>query len=393
MKKTFQLLKSRILQALWTKSWFTKTAEEQKAFLLSLPEPNNDMERSYLQYKCQCYFREPWQIFLMNCVSLPPLVIHSLQFRKRQVISEPHSDAVLLGESLNNILPQSLCGEFAQISCVAEQRKYRFLSKDDIRFLHGLRKQYPFSFFFRYECMRELALYSYLIACHRPKALISVQQGRFTASFLSAFCAARGVEHICIMHGIQSFDISISFLHFNRFYVWNDFFKDLFIELRAANDQFEIEVPLSLRFSQSISKLAPVDYTYYLQDQTPPQVQAIIGCLLRLKKAGAKIAVRPHPLHRECANPLIKSDCGFIVENPDQVLIEDSILRTKYAISLYSTALMQAYYNGKTAVIDDICAPKEFEELEKNCYMNRAMPHKTLSELLREVECDRKANQ
>lgn len=393
MKRIFQLVKRGILQICWGHRWFSKTVEDQKEFLASLPEPDDDIERSYLQYKCQCYFKKKWQIFLMNCIALPLLVIHSLQFRKKRIIPEPHCDAVFLSARLDNILPLSLRGKYAKIHRIADQGSYRFLSKSDMCFLLELRTRYPFSFFFRYECMRHLAQYSYLIACYEPKALISTQQIEFPASFLSAYCTAHGVEHICILHGSQNFDISMSFLHFNQFYVWDVFFKNLFIKLRAADGQFKIEVPPSLRFSQTTSKLEPVDYTYYLQSQTLPQVQTITDCLLRLKRAGAKVAVRPHPLHRKCAEPLIKSDCGFIIEDPDQVLIEDSILRTKYAISLFSTVLMQAYYNGKTTVIDDICAPEIFEELEKSCYMNQNMPHKILSELLRGVENDGKEKQ
>lgn len=393
MKKIIQRLKGTIIQAAYTRRWFSRTVEEQKKFLASLPEPADDIERSYLQYKCACYFMKSWQVFLLNCAALPLLVIHSLQFRKKRIIPEPHSDAVFLNDRLDNILPLSLRGEYAKIQQIADQGEYRFLSKSDICFLRELRRRYPFSLFFRYECTRKLALYSYLISCYTPKALISTQQCESTASFLSAYCAARGVEHICIMHGIQHFDILMSFLRFKRFYVWDNFFKDLFIELRAADGQFEIEIPPSLRFPRTTSKLEPVDYTYYLQNQTLPQVQRIADCLLRLKKSGAKVAVRPHPMRRKCVEPLIKSDYGFIIEDPDQVSIEDSVLRTEYVISHFSTVLMQAYYNGKTAVIDDICDPREFEELKKSSYMHQKMPHKTLSELLKGVEYGGKADQ
>lgn len=394
MEKIIQLVKRRILQFCWGTNWFPETVEDQKEFLAGLPDPVDDIERSYLQHKCQCHFRKSWKIFLLNCVAFPLLVIHSLQFRRKQITPEPHCDAVLMGGcGYDSLIPPSLREEYAEIRLVADQGKHRFLSKSDMYFLREVRRRYPFSFFFRYECMRKLAQYSYLIACYQPKALIGVQQAEATASLLSAYCAARGVEHICIMHGIQYFDISISFLRFNRFYVWDVFFKELFIELRAADGQFEIEVPPSLRFPQTESKREPVDYTYYLQGQSLPQIQAIADCLLRLKKAGAKVAVRPHPLHRESVRPIIRSDYGFIIEDPDQISLEDSVLRTKYAISLFSTVLMQAYYNGRTAVIDDICAPREYKELEKSNYMHRIMPHQTLSELLRGVEHDGKANQ
>lgn len=386
MKKMFQSLKNAILQTCWEADWLKKTIEEQKAFLSSLPEPADDMERSYLQYKCFCFFRKPWQVFLMNCAALPPLMIHPLLFRRRRITPEPHSDAVFLCRAYRDIEPLSLREEFPKMQPMTDPKKYRYLSKDDVRFLRELRRRYPLSFFFRYECMSRVALSSGLIACYNPKALIATQQGDFTASYASSYCAARGVEHICIMHGIRFYSIEHSFLRFDRFYVWNAFFKDMFMESRVARDQLKIEVPLSLRFPRTTSELEPVDCTYYLQNQTLPQVQAIGECLLRLKRAGARIAVRPHPAHRECVKPLAESGYGFIVEDPDQVPIEDSILRTKYAIAFYSTTLVQGYYNGRTPVIDDVNAPEYFAGLKESGYTNQFTSYKLLSELLEEIE-------
>jgi len=386
MKQLILLIKRGILKLCWSQNWFSKPLEEQRTFLSGLPEPVDDFERSYFQHKCQCFFKKPWQIFLMNCAALPLLVLHSIQFRKTKVIPETHVDAVFLDISRDNIIPLSLKKEFPFIRQVKDVKGCQLLSKEDLRFLKKLRKRYPFSFFFRYECMRELATYSYLIARHSPRALLSVEQRHSPASFLSAYCETRGVEHINLMHGIQAFDISLTFLKFHRFYVWNTYFQDLFIELGAAKDQFVVEVPPSLRFPQTISSLEHVNYTYYLQDQPLPKTEKIANALFELKKRGAKIAVRPHPLYMDCVQFFASSDYGFILEDPSHVLIEDSVLRTDHVIAESSTVLMQAYYNGKTAVIDDIFSPEIYAELEKTCYMNRNMPHKLLSQILLEAE-------
>lgn len=393
MKRLFQFAKRCILELCWSKGWSSKTAEEQAAFLSNFPEPTDDFVRSYFQYKCHCFFRKPHQIFLMNCVALPLMALHSMQFQKTKVPPELHSDAVFLHTGPDNILPQSLKTEFSSIHQVQNSDSRHYLSKEDLRFLRNLRRRYPFSFFFRYECMKELASYSYIISCYRPKALICVEQGRCSLSFLSAYCEMRGVEHINTMHGSQTFDISLAFLRFNRFYTWDPFFRDLFIALRAAKNQFIVEAPPALRFIQTESTLPPVDYTYYAQDQSPIQEQKIAHFLLHLKGSGAKVAVRPHPLHKDCAQLLMSSDFGFLVEDPAQITIEDSLLRTKHAIALFSTVLLQAYHNGKTAVIDDISAPELYKELKKVCYMHQHMPHKLLSQVLEQVCNDSSSNQ
>lgn len=64
--------------------------------------------------------------------------------------------------------------------------------------------------------------------------------------------------------------------------------------------------------------------------------------------------------------------------------IEQSILRTKCAVSLYSTVLLQASINGVAVVIDDLTAPERFVQLKSLRYIMLDKPHGLLSALLQE---------
>ena len=100
-----------------------------------------------------------------------------------------------------------------------------------------------------------------------------------------------------------------------------------------------------------------------------------------MQKRGAVVAVRPHPRYtppeaRECFR-------DFLWEDPS-IGIEQSILRTGCAVSLYSTVLLQAYVNGVEVVIDDLTSPERFAQLQTLHYIMLDKPHRLLSKLVHE---------
>ena len=45
---------------------FDLSVENQNRYLSSLPIPNDDIDRSYLQYRCQSFFSPCWKTVLLN---------------------------------------------------------------------------------------------------------------------------------------------------------------------------------------------------------------------------------------------------------------------------------------------------------------------------------------
>ena len=72
------------------------------------------------------------------------------------------------------------------------------------------------------------------------------------------------------------------------------------------------------------------------------------------------------------------------VEDTTQTSIEQSLLQSGAAISLYSTVLNQALCNSIPIIIDDMSNPENFNKLKELGYVCLYKEHKLLSEVVEE---------
>lgn len=356
----------------------------QKAILEGLPEPKDLLKRAYAQYRCQMMLERP---ILRAGYQLAAMLL--LPVYRRQLLRRPASrkeetaDAVFAFGGPDTILPCSLRQEYPGIRQVRDFQNALFLTREDCSFLRELARRYPTAFYFRFKCMAKLAMYRSLYETYRPKAIIVSEEYSYTSSFLTEYCHRLGVEHINVMHGDKLYDIHETFFCFDRCYIWDQFYRDLFCELRAEPTQFRMEMPPSMQpwDAQDVEKA--VDYTYYLQAETSQMLEKIAKSLQTLQKSGAVVAVRPHPLYSDMET-VRRLFSDFEIEETAEVGIETSILRTRHVIGLYSTVLYQAHINHVPVVIDDLTAPERFAQLKSLRYIMLDKPHGLLSALLQE---------
>lgn len=356
----------------------------QKAILEGLPEPKDLLKRAYAQYRCQMMLERP---ILRAGYQLAAMLL--LPVYRRQLLRRPASrkeetaDAVFAFGGPDTILPCSLRQEYPGIRQVRDFQNALFLTREDCSFLRELARRYPTAFYFRFKCMAKLAMYRSLYETYRPKAIIVSEEYSYTSSFLTEYCHRLGVEHINVMHGDKLYDIHDTFFCFDRCYIWDQFYRDLFCELRAEPTQFRMEMPPSMQpwDAQDVEKA--VDYTYYLQAETSQMLEKIAKSLQTLQKSGAVVAVRPHPLYSDMET-VRRLFSDFEIEETAEVGIETSILRTRHVIGLYSTVLYQAHINHVPVVIDDLTAPERFAQLKSLRYIMLDKPHGLLSALLQE---------
>ena len=362
---------------------FAVSVTRQKAFLESLPEPEDLLERSYAQYRCQMMLERPILRVMYQAAAMLLLPVYRRQLLRRTAPrKEQAADAVFAYDSEDTILPESLRGEFADICQVRDFQNALFLTGEDCSFLRELARRYPTAFFFRFKCMAKLAMYRSLYEIYRPKAIIVSEEYSYTSSFLSEYCHHLGVEHVNVMHGEKLYYIRDSFFCFDRCYVWDECYRRLFCDLRAESSQFRIELPPSMQPWEKPSTPPEVDLTYYLQEEVVPGVYPRIAQALKtLQARGMVIAVRPHPIYTP--PEAMGNFQGFLLEDRS-ISIEQSILRTKCAVSLYSTVLLQASINGVEVVIDDLTAPERFAQLKSLRFIMLDKPHVLLSALLQE---------
>ena len=381
LKRAFQKLNSGY-------SVFEAPPEAQRKFLEALPEPKDDIERSYLQYRCQNFLLRRGIPVLLNCAALPLLPLYAWKLRRNRAEAEASAEersAVLLYASDPGIVPDTLREEF-HITQVKDFQGKMSLTEEDMAFLRELRGRYPLSFYFRLKCMLKVAMYSHTISVHRPEAVICSEEYSFTSSLLTEYCRQRDTLHINVMHGEKLFFIRDTFFHFDRCYVWDQHYVDLFRELRTEQTQFRMELPPSMRFTGEACVPKTVDYTYYLANEPREQVEAILRNLAQLREQGAVVAIRLHPVYFEHSGFLYEDNRGFLIERPTELSIEASLLRTGCAISLYSTVLQQAALNGIRFAIDDVSDARKYARLADLRFICLDKPHELLSDLILEKE-------
>jgi hypothetical protein len=229
----------------------------------------------------------------------------------------------------------------------------------------------------------KIALYAGLIATHHPQAIIVYSEYSFTSSLLTDYCRSLGIQHINVLHGEKMFNVRDAFATFDRFYVWDDFYRDLFIRMRMDPEQFKVELPRSIYAicKESDPAAASHDCTYYLGGETRPQLLAIASSLQQLKAFGYQICIRYHPRYGD-AGLIRQIFADFAIENPREVSLTESFQRTRTAMATISTTLYQAFLCGKTVVIDDVSDQRQLARQQDLGYIMLIKPHLFLSDIL-----------
>ena len=360
---------------------FNIPVEKQKGFLEKLPEPKNDWERSFYQYKCQMFLKGRIFAIILNIISMfAYLPLYLLYKRKSLNKSGRQINNIFLNHGLSiDTVPKELQDELNEIKTVT-LGDIIYISEEDKDFLKEIRKKYPFSWHFHLKLLIKVAQYRSLIDEYRPKVMIVCSEYSFTSSILTDYLSRKGIEHINVQHGENFYFIERSFFRFHRCYLWNQRYVDLFAALRAEQKQFRIAIPRSLKFDTQLSVSKEYDYTYYLGYNPKWQLKLIHENLLELQNKGMKISVRPHP--RYSNNKYVKEIFHDMnIEMPREVDIKLSVLRTKHAVSLYSVVLQQAYENNVKVVIDDVTDSKKYLKIKELEYSLLETEHQLLSEL------------
>ena len=364
---------------------FSCPVEEQSEYLAKFRHPRSNIERSFFQYKAQMKLKGAWISFLINLASVPLFLIY-LFMPSNRLKDRLERDAVFVkdGGVDDNVLPNSLRKEFENLESQAvEGHKLKF---KDRAYILKLLLRYPLSWHLALKATIKIARYRWLVDSYSPKALIVHNEFSFTSSLLTDFCNKNGVELINVMHGEKLYFMRDSFFKFNRCYIWNEYYNELFTELRADPGQFIVEVPPSLLFeSKAVEKT--VDYTYYLQAQGGDGLEKIANMMKQLALNGYKVAIRPHPRYTnlELLNKYIDGS-NIEVEKCKELSIEESVLRTKNVISIYSTVLQQAFYNGTNVVIDDVSDKVLYDKLKETKYIMLQFDSTILSNIIEKKE-------
>lgn len=343
--------------------------------------PKDNFGRSIAQHKCQVYpFKK--DIFILNLMSffMTPIGMVLLLLKRRVLVKDDQS-TIICYNCYN--LPGSLPKAFhkKRIRFLRSGECPYYLKKKDVSFLIRLLFRSFRHPFLAFRVMLKVAKYRAITDSFSQLKAIAIT-GEFidTSSAMTQYCHERGIKHYDFMQGEAFGSPRSSFFHFDKCFVWDQHYKDMFICFGATPEQFEVSLPQCLQKITGNHNKKEIDYTYYLGRDTDEELSIIGTALKQLAAKGYTCAVRPHPRWSDMDKVRKKFE-GISIQDTKTVNIDQSILQTKNAISLYSTVLLQAFYNDVNVVIDDISDPQKFKMLEDYQYIMLNKPHELLSEI------------
>lgn len=365
------------------KPFFAMEVSEQRRILDAFPEPEDLIERSYFQYLCQMKQLPLIIRFIQNFVSIFWLPFYLLtNYKKKCKNDKPQNNVAIFITGLNDFsyIPESLKKEFNQI--VYSGYSSLMIKSDDIDVIKKIFVRYWYKPYFVLKCIMKIGLYSKQICNYNPKAILTFGEFSFTSSILSFYCNHQNIKHINLMHGEKLYDIHDAFVEFDKYYVWDQHYVDLMISLRANSEQFKIEVPRSVELEIDDYSKYEKELTYYLGGETKNDLINLRINLLNTKIPIERICLRYHPRYGD-KQQIFSIFSGFQIENPIEVPLSESISKTRYVASLYSTVLYQAFVNGKEIIIDDISNREKYKKLQDLKYIMIDKPHLLLSDLIK----------
>ncbi len=367
---------------------------EQKRWIESFPEPRDDIERAYFHFKCRFYGVPRIRIAFLNLLGCFLCWYYLLRFalRRNRPVEREEYDAVLINPQsmrtpYSDKIPAELLEEFPRFFPIDfkgyPDREGGAVDGETARFWLRLMLRHPLEGYFNLNCLLHLGSVYQILRRYCPKAVMSYRtESNFTSSVVTDYCERRGIEHICYMHGDYVCSKDRAFVRFSRMYIWDELYKEIFLWSRCPEAQLRIYRPGMYSLPESRIHEPRYFLTYYCDGDFDKKTLAIRERLIGFVRSGRRCKIRPHPrfsdpefLRREF------EPCGIEIEDCRNVPLQDSVADSEYIVSMRSTVLMQAYYAGKTIVVDNISNPELFEELAEMKAIFIGKPHRLLSKL------------
>ena len=329
---------------------------------------NNNSQRSYSQFLCHIILLNSAFYILLNLLMIIPLMILPLLFILMRIFYKRKKSVAAIYFYKLEIIPKVLIDKY---NFEKNSNLFSMGYRDLFYFNHNLWK-HPFSFYYNFTILMRLANMSHNVYVYKPKVIINNLEYSFTSSILTEYLNKIGIEHINVMHGEKLFNIRDAYANFNKFYVWDYHYVELFCKLGYNQDIFRVEKPQSLLSKCGVNNSRIKNQNqvlkYFLNGSEEfSQQKKLIDILEKLNKR-FKIVIRLHPRYSTSIEVFKKN--GFItIEYPNLIEVKESICESDVICSQYSTVLYQAYLLNKTVIIDDVSDVNHFNSLKQLDYI------------------------
>lgn len=347
-----------------------KTVNQQKELIQKIGDANTYLDRSYKQYICQRFMMPPFIKIINDFISIILAPILILFYSLKGIICFKSKKCYCIGDlkGWEEIIPNSLLNQYTINNDVWFSGS--FLKLSDTIYIYKIFIKHPFSPSFLFKIILKIARYSYMIKTYSAKVIIVHNEYSFTSSILTDYCHISGVKHINVMHGEKVYSIRESYVCYDKFFVWDEYYANLFKSLYAEPSQFIIEKPISMAIPINLYKDPKyfADYKYYLTGENKDQLYKIMKFMEFAKNEGKTVKYRPHPRYSYIS--LVEKIVGTEnIEYPNKTNILISISNCGCVVGCSSTVLNQAYNSGVPVILDDLSDAKKFNMLKEKEYI------------------------
>ena len=278
--------------------------DEWMRFLEDLPDPSDEIDRSFNKYQCRKWYLSKGKLVLLNLAARVYLMMALPRLLKRgKAVSKPKNDLLVIirhkSVRTDDILPNALVSRF---SAVEEIERPSFnngsLCREARELFFNCARRHPLSFYYLLFVLKELSIHS----------------------------AIEGLKFHC--------------------------------------DSLEVYTPKKLQKKWNLEAIQPDHYcTYYFSGESERSIENIASLFQVLERRGYVCKVRPHPRysHTQLIHQLFDSSR---IEDPTKVSIRDSLSSTQIVVGLTTTVLFEAKTEGKLVVIDDLSDSDRYCDLK-----------------------------
>lgn len=358
--------------------------DEQLSYLndFDVEEKNLDnIQRSYYQYLMQRKYSSKMEKFVVDIASFVSLILFRITLKVHEINSTNKKDLdfIITNQSILKFIPETFL--IKKYSIPQESKKNKVITKNDYVLIKKISKDYWNKPYFVLKVLRKIVEYSYYVNNYNIKSVVTSSEYSFTSSILTYYLNKYNVKHVNVMHGEKLIFIRDSFFTFDEMYIWDDFYKIIFKELKCKVNRYNLFLPNFFSYEDRTHTVT-IDYTYYLSSENIKQLKVIRDSLLPLKTNGFIVAVRPHPIYsNKKAVERIFKDFVLDIETD----ISASINRTTCVVSLYSTVLFQSHFINKKVIIDNLSDINKFNALLDLKYIMLNKEHTLLSDEIKSL--------
>lgn len=303
------------------------------------------LQNSLRQYDCQTryFLQRVWFCFgLFSILAVLPLFLILCLRSFKKVCVRKASQVCLYPK-----IPKDI----REFGSVYVKKPFGYLKARDLKYVFQILRHSGLRPYFLLRSIWKIAVYSELIDTYTPERIWVTQEMVFESSLLTHYLSDFHIEHVNFMHGENYFSIQVAFSTFTEFYVWDQYYADLFRSLHVTARKFVQFCALERRTSTFNQKNV---IKYYNQDsRTLARFNLVLKNLQTFAKIhNCELAVRLHPLHQMKYEISALLDQNIQLES-NSIDIVDSISEAKYVCSEFSSVLYIASLLDREIVIDN----------------------------------------